>query len=71
MLLLLLLFTDTLGAEDILRGDLLAIAGLAWSLIVRYQLSGDGKRPTTKKSVLAWIRTALPNENVTKATGMF
>ena len=53
-----------LGAEDILRGDLRAISGLAWSLIVRYQLSGDGKRPTTKKAVLIWIRAALPNENV-------
>ena len=53
------------GAEDILRGDLPALTGVIWSLVVRFQLSGDAKRAGSKKSVLLWTRAVLSNENVT------
>lgn len=53
------------GAEEILRGDLLALTGVIWSLVVRFQLSGDARRAGSKKSVLLWTRAVLSNENVT------
>ncbi|KAI6645642.1 Filamin-B-like [Oopsacas minuta] len=53
-----------IGPEDVLRGDPEVLAGILWSMIVRYQLSGDTKRSGSKKSVLLWIRSVLPSENI-------
>lgn len=55
-----------IGNTDIVEGNLKLILGLIWSLILRYQIGRTNFPP--KKLMLAWLRAALPDLNITNFT---
>ena len=48
------------GPEDIYGGNLKLILGLIWTLIGRYQIKSSGKGMSTKKAMLNWVNTVIP-----------
>lgn len=48
------------GPEDIHGGNLKLILGLIWTLIGRFQIKSSGKGMSTKKAMLGWITTVIP-----------
>ena len=55
-----------IGNVDIVNGNLKLILGLIWHLILRYQI-GKTKIPP-KKLILAWIKSVLPQCQITNLT---
>lgn len=55
-----------IGNVDISNGNLKLILGLIWHLILRYQI-GKTKIPP-KKLILAWIRSVLPQYQISNLT---
>jgi hypothetical protein len=55
-----------IGNVDIANGNLKLILGLIWHLILRYQI-GKTKIPP-KKLILAWIKSVLPQCQITNIT---
>lgn len=53
------------GPEDIQGGNLKLILGLIWTLIINYQIKITGKGISTKKAMLAWINSIIPEYKVT------
>ena len=45
-------------------GNLKLILGLIWTLIGRFQIKSSGKGMSTKKAMLAWVNTVIPEYNV-------
>lgn len=54
----------SVGPEDIYGGNLKLILGLIWTLIKEYQIKSKGKAMSTKKAMLAWIATVIPEYGV-------
>ena len=52
------------GPEDIYGGNLKLILGLIWTLIKEYQIKSSGKGLSTKKAMLAWINTVIPEYKI-------
>ncbi len=52
------------GPEDIYEGNLKLILGLVWTLIKEYQIKSRGKSLSTKKALLAWVNTVIPEYGV-------
>lgn len=55
---------STAGPEDIYGGNLKLILGLIWTLIRRYQIKSSGRGISTKKAMLAWINTVIPEYGI-------
>ena len=52
------------GPEDINGGNLKLILGLIWTLIKEYQIKSSGRGMSTKKAMMAWINTIIPEYNI-------
>ena len=52
------------GPEDIYGGNLKLILGLIWTLIKEYQIKSSGRGISTKKAMLAWINTIIPEYRI-------
>lgn len=49
--------TVGIGCEDILDRNAKLIMGLTWTIILRYQISGDGSMSDAKKAIIAWLNS--------------
>ncbi len=58
-----------IGPEDIYGGNLKLILGLVWTLIKEYQIKSKGKSMSTKKAMLAWINSVIPEYKITVRHG--
>ena len=55
----------SLGPEDIHGGNLKLILGLIWTLIRHYQIKSSGRGLSTKKAMMEWINTVIPEYGIT------
>ena len=53
------------GPEDIHGGNLKLILGLVWTLIKTYQIRFTSKRISTKKAMLTWVDSIIPEYHIT------
>ena len=60
-----ILYSYNTGPEDIHGGNLKLILGLIWTLIKAYQIKFSGKGISTKKAMLTWVNSLIPEYDVT------
>ena len=52
------------GPEDIHGGNLKLILDLIWTLIGKYQIKSSGRGLSTKKAMMGWIATVVPEYHI-------
>jgi len=58
-----------IGSEDIMNGNLRALLGLLWTLILRYEIKGNvDNDKSAMDDLLKWVRSKIPEYNIQNFT---